>query len=85
MTTKRVPIARSHRSATELSAWSAYLSWGRDYFRALERLGLSDEQVAKLAPTVWKKHASKFMLNWRADGERDLPWAAQRWGLPHAN
>lgn len=82
MSTNRKPIARRHHGANELQAWSAYLSYGVDYFRALSRQGLSDAEMKKLAPDVWRRHAQRFMAGWRADGEKGLPWAARQFGEP---
>lgn len=82
MSTKRTPMSRQHHSQGELRRWSAYLSYGADYFKDLERLGLSPEEIQSQATTIWRRHGLRFMAGWRADGESGLPWAAREFGEP---
>ena len=82
MTTRRTPLSRSHRASAELRAWDAYFSFGRDFFRGLQRAGLTEEEMQKAAPDAWRRLGARFMQTWQGDIHRPMPWAWEQFGNP---
>ena len=83
MTTNRRPLRRKHHAQNEHDMWETYMMYGVDYFRQLERAGLSKEDVEREAPHVWQRHAARYVTTWQSDphwGEGPLPYGAKKFG-----